>query len=526
MYSQPEQRVEAQKRFLREAKSAGNITHPNIVTIYDMGEDNGIFYIAMEYVDGPSLESILATRKKWTVEETIRLVVEIADGLESTHKKGIIHRDIKPGNILIDKEGQPHIVDFGIARIPTSNLTQTSAVMGTPYYMAPEQVAARKIDHRVDIFALGAIFYEMLTLEKPFSGENLTTVIYKIMNESPHPLREFQADVPPGLEPIIQKVLAKDPDARYQSCRDLINDLLRYADANGMVIGDRFRVRAPLSETQKMAKTMASKPATAPTKKPILLIAGAMAVVVLVALGTILLTRKNGPVNRPDGDQGAIATLAEKTDKTKPDPNADKGTKPAEKPADKPKTVAVTPDKPKTGPETLKADEPPEVRDAEAAEAALKKGDLRGALDEAQRALRTDPGLDRAKAVITAVVVQMAPGEIGSVINEYVTSLKSNKLLAFYQSRCTPALYEKLSKNVEMMAKLYQDMDGVATRLTFDTASAKYPNFAVRARFGHTITAKPKGKKNRETIFEGTYIWSVEKVNRRWILADLVFEAR
>ena len=524
MYSQPEQRIEAQKRFLREAKSAGNITHPNIVTIYDMGEDNGIFYIAMEYVDGPSLETILAARKKWTVEETIRLIVEIADGLESTHKKGIIHRDIKPGNILIDKEGQPHIVDFGIARVPTSNLTQTSAVMGTPYYMAPEQVAARKIDHRVDIFALGAIFYEMLTLEKPFSGENLTTVIYKIMNEPPHPLREFQADVPLGLEPIIQKVLAKDPDARYQSCRDLINDLLRYADANGMVIGDRFRARTPLSETQKMGKSAAAKPAAARTKKPILIIAGGMALVLLIALGTIFLTRKSTPVRPPEEGakdrQTTAIPLNEITDRTKPDPNADKAAKSAENPADRNKT----------GQETSKLNEPPkppaESGDAEAAETALKKGDLRGALDAAQRALRTDPGLDRAKAVVTAVMVQTAPGEIGSVINEYIASLKSDKLLAFYQSRCTPALYEKLRKNVEMMAKSYQDMEGVATRMTFDTASAKYPNFAVRARFGHTITAKPKGKKNRETIFEGFYIWSVEKVNQRWILADLVFEAR
>lgn len=533
MYSQPEQRVEAQKRFLREAKSAGNITHPNIVTIYDMGEDNGVFYIAMEYVDGPSLESILAARKKWTVEETIRLVIEIADGLDSTHKKGIIHRDIKPGNILIDKGGRPHIVDFGIARIPTSNLTQTSAVMGTPFYMAPEQVAARKIDHRVDIFALGAIFYEMLTLEKPFSGENLTTVIYKIMNEPPHPLREFQADVPPGLEPIIQKVLAKDPDARYQSCRDLINDLLHYADVNGMDIGDRFRARSPLRETQKMSQAGTAKPAGGLTRRPIPLIVGAMAVVVLIALGTILLTHKSGPSSRKGADE-ISATV--KTDKTGPDLSADNAAKPAEKPADKPKTDAVTPDKSKTGSETPRVKETPKVTetpkppaelgDVEESEAALKKGDLRGAMDAAQRSLQVNPGLDRAKAVITAVIVQTAPGEIGSAINEYVVSLRSNKLLAFYQSRCTPALYEKLRKNVEMMAKFYEDMDGVATRLTFDTAVAKYPNFAVRARFGHTITAKPKGKKNRETLFEGTYIWNVEKVNQRWILVDLVPEAR
>ncbi len=228
--------------------------------------------------------------------------------------------------------------------------------------------------------------------------------------------------------------------------------------------------------------------------------------------------------------------MTEKTDKTGPDLSAEKATKPAEKPADKPKTDAVTPDKSKTGSETPRVKETPKVTempkppaelgDMEAAEAALKKGDLRGAMDAAQRSLQVNPGLDRAKAVITAVIVQTAPGEIGSAINEYVVSLRSNKLLAFYQSRCTPALYEKLRKNVEMMAKFYEDMDGVATRLTFDTAAAKYPNFAVRARFGHTITAKPKGKKNRETLFEGTYIWNVEKVNQRWILVDLVPEAR
>ena len=540
MYSQPEQRVEAQKRFLREAKSAGNITHPNIVTIYDMGEDNGTFYIAMEYVDGQSLESMLAQKKRWTIEETIRLVVEIADGLDSTHKKGIIHRDIKPGNILIDKEGQPHIVDFGIARVPTSNLTQTSAVMGTPYYMAPEQVAARKIDHRVDIFALGAIFYEMLTLEKPFSGENLTTVIYKIMNEPPHPLREFQADVPPGLEPIVQKVLAKDPDARYQSCRDLINDLLRYADANGMVIGDRFRARSPLSETAKMTKPAApKKPKPAGTgKKPIPLIIGAMAIIVIVALGAILLTRKHAPVPLQEGAKDAPGTLTapiQKTDQTPANPGSDKVSKPAEKPADKPKTDVAAPitgaaDKSKPAPGTPAVKEAPkstpQPAEVEAAEAALKKGDLMTALDMAQKALLANPGLDRAKAVVTAVMVQTAPAEIGSIINDYVASLRADKLLSFYQGRCTPALYEKLRKNVETMAKYYQDMEGAATRLTFDTAAAKYPNFAVRARFSHTITAKPKGKKNRETIFEGTYIWSVEKINQRWILVDLVFEAR
>ena len=219
-----------------------------------MGEDKGQAFIAMEYIEGRSLEAWLADKRRWSVEETVRFIIEVAEALESTHKKNIVHRDIKPGNILVDAEGHPHLVDFGIARIPASTLTQTTAVLGTPFYMAPEQVAARKIDHRVDIFALGAIFYEMLTLEKPFTGENLTTIIYKIMNEEPIPLRQFKGNLPPALDPIVRKVLAKDPDARYQSCRALINDLIRFAEQTGFDTGRRPLPETSLTETKKLRR--------------------------------------------------------------------------------------------------------------------------------------------------------------------------------------------------------------------------------------------------------------------------------
>jgi tetratricopeptide (TPR) repeat protein/tRNA A-37 threonylcarbamoyl transferase component Bud32 len=225
----PEREI-AQKRFMREAHSAGNLSHPNIVTIYDVGEDQGISYIAMEYVDGSSLDELLHSRQKFSLEEILRLVERVAEGLESAHKKGVVHRDIKPANILIDSEGRPRIVDFGIARISTSTMTQTNMIMGTPYYMSPEQISGRRVDNRADIFALGGILYELLTGQKAFPGENLTTVIYKIINEEPPPVRNFQKNLPEGLDYIVSKALAKDPDERYQTCREMIHDLEHYAE--------------------------------------------------------------------------------------------------------------------------------------------------------------------------------------------------------------------------------------------------------------------------------------------------------
>jgi len=219
------QRDEVQKRFLREAQSAGGLSHPNIVTIYDIGEADGTTYIAMEYIEGRSLDSLLASGARWDISQIVLFAVQMAEALDAAHRKGIVHRDVKPGNILVDAEGRPHVVDFGIARISTSTMTQTSMVMGTPFYMAPEQVAGRKVDHRADIFALGAVLYEMLTLEKPFPGETLTTVIYKIMHEDPAPMRAIREDIPEGIAAIVEKALAKETAARYASCRELIADL-------------------------------------------------------------------------------------------------------------------------------------------------------------------------------------------------------------------------------------------------------------------------------------------------------------
>lgn len=273
---------QAQVRFMREARSAGNLSHPNIVTIYEVGEDKGLTYIAMEYVDGQSLEDILMSGKKLALAEIVNLVARVADALDYAHRKGVIHRDIKPGNILIDKEGVPHIVDFGIARLATSTLTLTRTVMGTPFYMSPEQIAGKSIDHRTDIFSLGTILYELLTEHKPFPGESLTPVIYKIMNEHPPPARTYKKDLPEGFDRIINLAIAKDPEARYQRCSDLARDLRRLISTEPLPERpfQKPEPELPLSEEKKTREASRDKR----RKALLLVLAGMMLAVAAIII--------------------------------------------------------------------------------------------------------------------------------------------------------------------------------------------------------------------------------------------------
>ncbi len=216
---------EALKRFLREAQAAGNLSHPNIVTIYEVGEHEGLIYIAMEHIEGASLEAMLQQGRKFSLEEIVRLVAQVSAALDYAHGKGIVHRDIKPANILVGGDLKVSIVDFGIARTAASTMTQTGMLMGTPRYMSPEQISGKKVDSRADIFSLGAILYELLTQRNPFEGESITTVIYKIMHAELPPLSDYDRQLPAALDAVVRKALARDADARYATCAELLAGL-------------------------------------------------------------------------------------------------------------------------------------------------------------------------------------------------------------------------------------------------------------------------------------------------------------
>jgi serine/threonine protein kinase len=223
--SEESDREEIMKRFIREAQSAGKLIHPNIVTIYDVMESENMTYIVMQYIEGQSLQKTISSGEKMPVEKAVRLLTQICDALGYAHQKGIIHRDIKPANILIDQEENPYLVDFGIARVETSTITQTGKTIGTPSYMSPEQVMGEKADKCSDIFSLGVLLYEVLTGKRPFHGESITTIIYKIINEEPFSSTEIKKALPQGFESIISKALSKDPKKRYQTCDQLKLDL-------------------------------------------------------------------------------------------------------------------------------------------------------------------------------------------------------------------------------------------------------------------------------------------------------------
>jgi predicted Ser/Thr protein kinase len=243
------------RRFQNEARAAGVLNHPNIVTIYDAGEEDGIFYIAMEFIEGTTLHELLAEQRVLATDEVLQLTRQICRGLDYAHSNGIVHRDIKPANIMITANGTVKIMDFGIAK-SGGQVTNTGQVLGTPNYMSPEQVKGRPLDGRSDLFSLGVILYEMMTGEKPFVGQNVTTIIYKIVNETPITPRDLDVTVHPGLSAIVTKALAKAPDDRYQTGADLVRDLENYKLAAGPV---------------RTGSTAAISPLPAPPEKTVVL---------------------------------------------------------------------------------------------------------------------------------------------------------------------------------------------------------------------------------------------------------------
>ncbi len=347
-----------EKRFQREVQSAGKLNHPNIVTVYDVGRTEGVAYMAMEFLEGKELREILDSGVVLPIEKIAHIASQVADGLGVAHEHGIVHRDVKPANVMVMKNGLVKITDFGIAQMSSASRTMSGMVMGSPKYMSPEQVVGQGVDGRSDIFSLGVVLYEMLAGKTPFAGENISAIMYQILNDEPTPPKSFNQNIPDSINFIVLKALAKHPDKRYQNAKEMARDLKRYKTMEISASGElpeseesmerRKRPRENLGDTTQLMPSLVPVNASTTVIKGLsarqnwwntqrfLLFAAIPAMIVTFAIVVVL--SKSKQASAPSAPLRPVV-VAPATTPPKPAPTAQKT--PAATPADVP-TLAVS----------------------------------------------------------------------------------------------------------------------------------------------------------------------------------------
>jgi len=287
------------KRFRREAEAAATLMHPNIITVYELGLEGEQLFMAMELLDGIDLKHAL-TERRMTLDEKVGVALQVCEGVAFAHSKDIVHRDLKPANIHILPSGKVKILDFGLARLSGSEMTTAGMVMGTPHYMSPEQVRGQKADSRSDVFALGCLFYELLTGRRPFDAESMHGVLFKIMQEDPVPLREAEPGTPEPIARVVEKALAKNAADRFANAGDMVAALRQarrgLAGRSSAPLDRSAPAPAPAPPARKAGERVApssrSVPPPAPTAGSQWLLAAVLAVaLVVVAVGGWALRR-------------------------------------------------------------------------------------------------------------------------------------------------------------------------------------------------------------------------------------------
>lgn len=271
------------RRFLHEAQAAASLQHPNVVTIYDLGDLDGHLFIAMEFVEGIDLEKLMDSGEPLSLQAKLDILIDVLTGLSFAHKRGIIHRDIKPANIRVTDDGRAKIMDFGVAHLASSSMTTTGSLLGTPTYMAPEQITEGRTTEQTDIFAVGGVMYQLLTNLKPFDGPTLQNLFFRIITEDPKRVSELMPNLPRALDSIVNKAMAKDPKDRYANALDMANEL---SAVRAKLSGPAYPESVSLSASVSSAIEQARKKTQARSRNFAIAGVSALAAVILLIIWT------------------------------------------------------------------------------------------------------------------------------------------------------------------------------------------------------------------------------------------------
>ena len=344
------------KRFLHEAQAAGSLQHPNVVCIYDLGEADGHLFIAMEFVQGVDLEHLIESGEPLSLQARLDIIIDVLTGLAFAHKRGIVHRDIKPANIRVGEDGRAKIMDFGVAHLASSSMTSTGSILGTPTYMAPEQITEGKTSPATDIFAVGGVLYQILTHKKPFDAPTLQNLFFKIITEKPQPVSELMPGLPPALDRIVLKAMAKEPSDRYASALDMANDL---TNVRSKLSGPSYPASVSLSASVASAIEMSRKKSQTQTRNLAFAGAGALAAVALIAIAWTRYSQSGSAKLEAAGKPAPAVTAASPQ------------VLPAETPAATAKADALPTQPPSSAQRSVRKEKPPATaRDARAVGAA------------------------------------------------------------------------------------------------------------------------------------------------------------
>jgi tRNA A-37 threonylcarbamoyl transferase component Bud32/tetratricopeptide (TPR) repeat protein len=509
-------------RVIREAKAAGRLNHPNIITIYDVVRDKDLTYIVMQYVDGPSLQTVIDSGKSFSPQEIIDTLKPVSEALDFAHEGGIVHRDIKPANILIDKSGQPFLADFGVARIETSTLTLAGTTVGTLSYMSPEQVKGQTVDKRSDIFALGVILYELLTGKKPFGGDNMSTIVYRIVNEEPQRVTEINRELHGGYESVVRRALAKNPEDRYQSCREMITDLENPSRMAEATLAYDFSQEAG-GEPKKRKMTF--------------VLAGAAALVALIAGGAYLLfsgrsekpsdlaqnletIKKEGlsPVTRSAGPAaGTAAALTAPSDEGQAklresfDGKAYQETVRladeilARDPANVPAKEYLN----KARAEILAPQVAPLLQSGISSYA---DGNYAQCITDMEKVLKIDKDNKDAQKHLFQADTALSKPEITAMIERHRVAEENKDLLTVLSLFDSPALADSLQAEYKLLFNGYDGIKSIISKVSLSFSSRT----SATASYSQLLTAVYKKTGQRKIVFEGQKTWRLRRQGKDW----------